>query len=313
MNSGSFFRFISESTVDFHCVLVILLHFRIRVGLRFMKQIKNKKGILIFLSLLIALGLTTTAFFLQNNEEKSSLAIQTISSTQELASSSEKVYQLSDEEKQGLKEQFDSLKAINPDTIGYIYAPGTKLDEPVVQTTDNATYLYKLFDGSGEDPYMGTVFMDMDNKSDFSDQLTWLFGHARGSLVPDSRMFNDVNFYDDQQYFDQHPFVVVRTPEKIHYYQAAFMIIVPETTSFYRTSFDSSQQFVEQLTAVREGAVTKDDSIVISETDRYLVLSTCREEDVTIRANLYLREIPESELVDFLAVNKEKLNYVPTR
>lgn len=313
MNSGSFFRFISESTVDFHCVLVILLHFRIRVGLRFMKQIKNKKGILIFLSLLIALGLTTTAFFLQNNEEKSSLAIQTISSTQELASSSEKVYQLSDEEKQGLKEQFDSLKAINPDTIGYIYAPGTKLDEPVVQTTDNATYLYKLFDGSGEDPYMGTVFMDMDNKSDFSDQLTWLFGHARGSLVPDSRMFNDVNFYDDQQYFDQHPFVVVRTPEKIHYYQAAFMIIVPETTSFYRTSFDSSQQFVEQLTAVRERAVTKDDSIVISEKDRYLVLSTCREEDVTIRANLYLREIPESELVDFLAVNKEKLNYVPTR
>lgn len=313
MNSGSFFRFISESTVDFHCALVILLHFRIRVGLRFMKQIKNKKGILIFLSLLIALGLTTTAFFLQNNEEKSSLAIQTTSSTQELASSSEKIYQLSDEEKQGLKDQFDSLKAINPDTIGYIYAPGTKLDEPVVQTTDNATYLYKLFDGSGEDPYMGTVFMDMDNKSDFSDQLTWLFGHARGSLVPDSRMFNDVNFYDDQQYFDQHPFVVVRTPEKIHYYQAAFMIIVPETTSFYRTSFDSSQQFVEQLTAVREGAVTKDDSIVISETDRYLVLSTCREEDVTIRANLYLREIPESELVDFLAVNKEKLNYVPTR
>ncbi|MDW8749865.1 class B sortase, LPKTxAVK-specific [Streptococcus suis] len=278
-----------------------------------MKQIKNKKGLLIFLSLLIALGLTTTAFFLQNNEEKSSLAIQTTSSTQELTSSSEKVYQLSDEEKQGLKDQFDSLKAINPDTIGYIYAPGTKLDEPVVQTTDNATYLYKLFDGSGEDPYMGTVFMDMDNKSDFSDQLTWLFGHARGSLVPDNRMFNDVNFYDDQQYFDQHPFVVVRTPEKIHYYQAAFMIIVPETTSFYRTSFDSSQQFVEQLTAVREGAVTKDDSIVISEKDRYLVLSTCREEDVTIRANLYLREIPESELVDFLAVNKEKLNYVPTR
>lgn len=313
MNSGSIFRLISESTFDFHCVLVILLHFRIRVGLRFMKQMKNKKGILIFLSLLIALVLATTAFFLQSNEEKSNLAIQTASSTQELASSSEKVYQRSDEEKQGLKDQFDSLKAINPDTIGYIYAPGTKLDEPVVQTTDNATYLYKLFDGSGEDPYMGTVFMDMDNKSDFSDQLTWLFGHARGSLVPDSRMFNDVNFYDDQQYFDQHPFVVVRTPEKIHYYQAAFMIIVPETTSFYRTSFDSSQQFVEQLTAVREGAVTKDDSIVISEKDRYLVLSTCREEDVTIRANLYLREIPESELVDFLAVNKEKLNYVPTR
>lgn len=289
------------------------LFYAITVGVRFMKQMKNNKAILIFLSLLVAIGLTTTAFFLQQNEEKSTLVTQTTSSTQELDSSSETVYQLSDEEKQGLKVQFDSLKAINSDTIGYIYAPGTKLDEPIVQTTDNATYLYKLFDGSGEDPFMGTVFMDMDNKSDFSDQLTWLFGHARGSLVPDNRMFNDVNFYDNQQYFDQHPFVVIRTPEKIHYYQAAFMIIVPETTSFYRTSFDNNQQFVEQLVAVRAGSITKNDAISISGTDRYLVLSTCREEDVTIRANLYLREIPESELVDFLAVNKEKLHYVPTR
>ena len=58
------------------------------------------------------------------------------------------------------------------DTIAYVYAPGTELDEPVVQTTDNSTYLDKRFDG-GHEPYMGTVFMDTDNKKDFSDRLTW--------------------------------------------------------------------------------------------------------------------------------------------
>ena len=47
---------------------------------------------------------------------------------------------------------------------------------------------------------MGTVFMDTDNKKDFSDRLTWLFGHARGSKVADNRMFNDVNFYDNQEF-----------------------------------------------------------------------------------------------------------------
>ncbi len=26
---------------------------------------------------------------------------------------------------------------------------------------------------------LGTVFMDTDNKKDFSDRLTWLLGHAR--------------------------------------------------------------------------------------------------------------------------------------
>lgn len=277
-----------------------------------MKNTKNKKYIVALLAFLAVAGIALSAFFgLQGSKNDTSTASNQPSSSQQVTSSS--AYQVSEEEKAALKEQFDGLKGINPDTIAYVYAPGTNLDEPVVYSGDNTTYLSKLFDGSGEDPYMGTVFMDMDNKTDFSDKLTWLFGHARGSKVPDSRMFNDVNFYDDQAFFDAHPYVVVRTPEKVHYYQAAFMIIVHESTAFYRTSFDSDQQFEEQLTAVREGAVAKNDNIEIKASDNYLVLSTCREDDVTIRANLYLREIPESELGDFLAEHKDELNYVPTR
>lgn len=277
-----------------------------------MKNTKNKKYIVALLAFLAVAGIALSAFFgLQGSKNATLNTSTSTSSSQQVTSSS--AYQVSDEEKAALKEQFDGLKGINPDTIAYVYAPGTNLDEPVVYSGDNTTYLSKLFDGSGEDPYMGTVFMDMDNKTDFSDKLTWLFGHARGSKVPDSRMFNDVNFYDDQAFFDAHPYVVVRTPEKVHYYQAAFMIIVHESTAFYRTSFDSDQQFEEQLTAVREGAVAKNDNIEIKASDNYLVLSTCREDDETIRANLYLREIPESELGDFLAEHKDELNYVPTR
>lgn len=277
-----------------------------------MKNTKNKKYIVALLAFLAVAGIALSAFFgLQGSKNTTSTTSTSTSSSQQVTSSS--AYQVSEEEKAALKEQFDGLKEVNLDTIAYVYAPGTNLDEPVVYSGDNTTYLSKLFDGSGEDPYMGTVFMDMDNKTDFSDKLTWLFGHARGSKVPDSRMFNDVNFYDDQAFFDAHPYVVVRTPEKVHYYQAAFMIIVHESTAFYRTSFDSDQQFEEQLTAVREGAVAKNDNIEIKASDNYLVLSTCREDDETIRANLYLREIPESELGDFLAEHKDELNYVPTR
>ncbi|MFI3125123.1 class B sortase, LPKTxAVK-specific [Streptococcus suis] len=276
---------------------------------------KTNKLLPALLGLLAVAGIAISAFFFfqGGNNTTSSVNSQPNSSQQATSSSTAATYQISEEEKAALKEQFDGLKGVNPDTIGYVYAPGTNLDEPVVYSGDNEIYLSKLFDGSGQDPYMGTVFMDMDNKTDFSDKLTWLFGHARGSKVPDSRMFNDVNFYDDQAFFDAHPYVVVRTPEKVHYYQAAFMIIVHESTAFYRTSFDSDQQFEEQLTAVREGAVAKNDNIEIKASDNYLVLSTCREDDETIRANLYLREIPESELGDFLAEHKDELNYVPTR
>lgn len=221
-------------------------------------------------------------------------------------------YVVSAEEKEYLKKRFNELTSINKEAIAYVYAPGTKLDEPVVQTNDNHTYLDKTFNG-GFEPYMGTVFMDMDNNKDFSDKLTWLFGHARGSQVSDNRMFNDVNFYDKQTYFDEHPYIVIETPTRKYYYEAAFLIIVPETTSFYKTEFESDAEFASQLSAVSKDAVTKNANIKITSDDRYLVLSTCREEDETIRSNLYLRQIPDSELPEFLEKNKDKLGYVKTR
>lgn len=221
-------------------------------------------------------------------------------------------YEPSQEEKDYLKNRFAQLTGVNPEAIAYIYAPGTQLDEPVVQTGDNATYLDKTFDG-GYQPYLGTVFMDTDNKKNFSDRLTWLFGHARGSKVGDHRMFNDVNFYDKQEFFDQHPYVVVETPERKYYYEAMCLVIVPETTAFYRTSFKDDEDFTTQLKKVYEDGQTKNPNIKIKATDKYLVLSTCREEDETIRSNLYLRQIPDSEMKDFVAKHGDQLKYVATR
>lgn len=221
-------------------------------------------------------------------------------------------YEPSQEEKDYLKNRFAQLTSVNPEAIAYVYAPGTELDEPVVQTGDNATYLDKTFDG-GYQPYLGTVFMDTDNKKDFSDRLTWLFGHARGSKVGDHRMFNDVNYYDKQDYFDQHPYVVIETPERKYYYEAMCLVIVPETTAFYRTSFKDDKDFTTQLKKVYEDGQTKNPNIKIKASDKYLVLSTCREEDETIRANLYLRQIPDSEMKDFVAKHADQLNYVATR
>ena len=221
-------------------------------------------------------------------------------------------YEPSQEEKDYLKNRFAQLTSVNPEAIAYVYAPGTELDEPVVQTGDNATYLDKTFDG-GYQPYLGTVFMDSDNKKDFSDRLTWLFGHARGSKVGDHRMFNDVNYYDKQDYFDQHPYVVIETPERKYYYEAMCLVIVPETTAFYRTSFKDDKDFTTQLKKVYEDGQTKNPNIKIKASDKYLVLSTCREEDETIRANLYLRQIPDSEMKDFVAKHADQLTYVATR
>ena len=91
------------------------------------------------------------------------------------------------------------------------------------------------------------------------------------------------------------------------------MVIVPEDTAFYRTSFKDDQDFKDQLTAVRDGAQVKNEKIKVNAKDKYLVLSTCREEDETIRANLYLRQIPDAETAAFAKEHADQLKYVATR
>ena len=274
------------------------------------KKASNKlAGIMIALAAVVVI-VAGFIFFNPFGGGKSSSTAKKTTSTSSTKQATK--YEPSQEEKDYLKNRFAQLTAVNPETIGYVYAPGTELDEPVVQTTDNETYLNKTFDG-GNEPLMGTVFMDTDNKKDFSDRLTWLFGHARGSKVADHRMFNDVNFYDKQDYFDQHPYVVIETPDRKYYYEAMCLVIVPEDTAFYRTSFTDDKDFTTQLKKVYEDGQTKNPNIKIKASDKYLVLSTCREEDETIRANLYLRQIPDSEMKDFVAKHADQLKYVATR
>ena len=271
----------------------------------------NKLGVIIAALVAVVVVVVGFLFFNPFGGKASHTAKKT--GTSGSSSSTQAVkYEPSQEEKDYLKNRFAQLTAVNPEAIAYVYAPGTELDEPVVQTGDNATYLDKTFDG-GNEPYMGTVFMDTDNKKDFSDRLTWLFGHARGSKVGDHRMFNDVNYYDKQEYFDQHPYVVIETPERKYYYEAMCLVIVPETTAFYRTSFKDDKDFTTQLKKVYEDGQTKNPNIKIKASDKYLVLSTCREEDETIRSNLYLRQIPDSEMKDFVAKHADQLTYVATR
>ena len=273
---------------------------------------KSNKFALLFASIVAIVVIVAGFLFFNPFGGKTSNATKKAASSGSSSSTQAVKYEPSQEEKDYLKNRFDQLKAVNPEAIAYVYAPGTELDEPVVQTGDNATYLDKTFDG-GNEPYMGTVFMDTDNKKDFSDRLTWLFGHARGSKVGDHRMFNDVNYYDKQEYFDQHPYVVIETPERKYYYEAMCLVIVPETTAFYRTSFKDDEDFTTQLKKVYEDGQTKNPNIKIKASDKYLVLSTCREEDETIRSNLYLRQIPDSEMKDFVAKHADQLTYVATR
>lgn len=221
-------------------------------------------------------------------------------------------YKVSDEDKAYLTKKFNELTATNKETIAYIYLPGTDLDEPVVQTVDNETYLLKGFDGKNA-PFIGTVFMDYENNKNYSDKLTWLFGHARGSKVADHRVFNDVNYFESQKYMDNHKYALIETPSRKYYYEVFATIKVPEDTELYRIEFDNDEEFLNQLKTVKSQAIAINNDIKLDAKDKYLVLSTCREDGDTLRTNVYYRLIPDNEMTEFEKNHKDELKYVAKR
>lgn len=70
---------------------------------------------------------------------------------------------------------FKALQQVNPDVIGWIYSPETTINYPVVQGDDNAFYLKHLADGT--ENRNGCPFLDLQNRSDFSDDNSIIYGH----------------------------------------------------------------------------------------------------------------------------------------
>lgn len=93
---------------------------------------------------------------------------------------------------------FAALKCQNADVIAWIRIPGTHIDEPIVQTTDNESYRSIGLDGK-PDP-AGTVFLDCESAPDASDFHSIFYGHH----MKDGSRFSELIRLKDEDFFQKH-------------------------------------------------------------------------------------------------------------
>lgn len=101
---------------------------------------------------------------------------------------------------------FDSLRAVNEDVIGWMIQEGTEINFPIVQGEDNEYYLTHLYTGSVN--RTGSIFADAGNSPYFTDMCTYLYGHNRKN----GSMFASLPNYLDEEYYRAHPTMTVITP-----------------------------------------------------------------------------------------------------
>ena len=168
---------------------------------------------------------------------------------------------------------FDALRETGPDIIGWLTLPDTAINYPVTQTDDNEYYLHHLYDGTYNKT--GCLFADYENKEDFSDRNTIIYGHN----MRDGSMFATLNEYDEQSYFDGHPQMYLVTPGGGYIVEifTAFVAKPSESgsdTSPWRLSFKDDGAYTTWLSEMADRSVIETD-VTVTSSDKVLTLSTC--------------------------------------
>lgn len=169
-----------------------------------------------------------------------------------------------------------ALKAANPDTVAWVYIPGTKISYPVVQGTDNDYYLTHDFDGeAGWLANYGAVFMDYRNNPNWSDQCYFIYGHH----MNDGSMFAGIVDLTDQARFNECRTVYLLSPNGNFKLRTFALAHCSADDEIVRSSFDSPEQKGEYISqAVANDVVQVADRPPAESIDKIFAFATCDNE-----------------------------------
>ncbi|MBQ9155295.1 MAG: class B sortase [Eubacterium sp.] len=174
-----------------------------------------------------------------------------------------------------IKVDFDELKKVNPDVIGWLHIPDTGINYPIVQGQDNSYYLHRTF--KKESSYVGAIFMDVNCKPDFTSFNSIIYGHnlKNGEMFGHLKGLYDLN-YNSKADYKKHSKIWVVTPKENREYDifAAREINVDKDMDVYYVEFASKEEYKTYLASQVEKSQYKTKAPV-SEDRSMITLSTC--------------------------------------
>jgi sortase B len=168
---------------------------------------------------------------------------------------------------------WEGLKAINDDVVGWLQIPGTTINYPVYQAEDNERYL--RHSATGEWTLGGQLFVDCENTPPgMVDSVTMVYGHH----LLDGSMFEQIAALDKQERFDEIKTVWYVTEERAYELEPLMAYYVHEYDETARTfSFENDEKFREFLAARYAECVASNPNApqIIAGTTHVLSLVTC--------------------------------------
>ncbi len=176
----------------------------------------------------------------------------------------------------------EALREVNPDVLGWILIPETKINYPFLQGEDNEYYLHHTWQNHRN--YVGSIFLECQNQPDFTDFNTIIYGHN----LKNGTMFASVRNYLNQKYYDAHPNVYLVTDQGIFRYDIFSAHMAPVDSLTYGMSMkqeNTRQEFLDYVT----GESVIETPVIPAVTDQIITLSTCSGRGYTKRWVIHAR------------------------
>lgn len=180
-----------------------------------------------------------------------------------------------------LTADFTQLQQQNPETIAWLHLPGTNINYPVVQHTDNSYYLNHSFSRTGNSA--GWVFLDHRNQtfenSETYDYNTIIYAHGR----QDGSMFGSLKniFTKTWQSDPDHLLLRTSSPTANQIWQVFSIYRITDSNDYIQTDFPEPRMFQDFLDTITARSVY-DFHTTVSTSDHIITLSTCQDEHTKI-------------------------------
>lgn len=210
----------------------------------------------------------------------------------------------------GTYSKFNELLAANSDFRGWLTINGTRVDNPVYQTTDNDFYIDHNMDK--EKSTYGALFIDYRaalTNTETSQNLV-IYGHH----MKNGSMFGSLKKYRDLSFYKENPTLTFDTLYKTGEYKVFAVFIIntlPEQDNgnlfnYRPTSFGTQEAFLSWIAEVRSRSLI-DTPVDVIENDQILTLSTCIYDFDDARLVVMARRVRDGE-TSAVNVSKATLN-----
>lgn len=165
---------------------------------------------------------------------------------------------------------FQKLKEVNSDTIGWLKVNGTNIEYVVVKGNDNDYYLNHNFEK--EKNSAGWIFADYRNKFDYTDYNTVIYGH---NMKNDSMFGTLKNALKEDWYNNEENRHIILVTEKGTFTYEVFSVYEEKASDYpIQTGFSNDNEYLNFLNTIKDKSIT-DFNVELSAEKGILTLSTC--------------------------------------